>query len=284
MPALILKFDDKSLEVPVDGKVVIGRDEAADVMIENPGVSLRHAEISADLDGECRIRDLGSTQGTFVNGRRIKVKRLAPGAELRFGPVTARFVGIDSPPLKRVQEATSPAHFSGATPAAEAAPEITQPAPPPVSEGLGSGAKIPAPAAGKVLDSNSTTAVMPEPAVPPLARPETAANQRRSSDLLRLFILLALANAALFVACAAWFYSRTKADLHERLAALEKTPPAATPLQAAVETKSAEETGDLKKQVAALRSSLDELQIILAASEKRSEETARPHRRTLHAR
>jgi EAL domain-containing protein (putative c-di-GMP-specific phosphodiesterase class I) len=49
----------------------LGRAAAADLVIYHPRVSKIHAEIFSDED-ELRIKDLGSTNGTFVNGRRLK--------------------------------------------------------------------------------------------------------------------------------------------------------------------------------------------------------------------
>ncbi len=58
--------------------LVIGRDPSADLRIESTRISREHAVITVDADG-FRIRDLGSTNGTFVNGARIEDTRLASG-------------------------------------------------------------------------------------------------------------------------------------------------------------------------------------------------------------
>jgi pSer/pThr/pTyr-binding forkhead associated (FHA) protein len=62
----------------------IGRAEA-DVELSDPDVSRRHAVIRL-VDGGLAIEDLGSTNGTFVNERRISgIVELAAGDKVRFG-------------------------------------------------------------------------------------------------------------------------------------------------------------------------------------------------------
>jgi Protein of unknown function (DUF3662)/FHA domain len=68
---------------PLLGPVtVVGRGDDADVVIDDPGVSRRHVEIRVTTDGPhlvAHLRDLGSTNGTFIDGSRVT------GAELREG-------------------------------------------------------------------------------------------------------------------------------------------------------------------------------------------------------
>nr|MCU0636220.1 FHA domain-containing protein [Gemmatimonadaceae bacterium] len=72
--------------VPVGMPVVIGREAACDLPIADPEVSRRHAELSADPDG-LRVRDLGSRNGTFVNGVQVTDARLMAGDTLAVGGV-----------------------------------------------------------------------------------------------------------------------------------------------------------------------------------------------------
>ena len=67
------------------GESVIGRGVEADVQIIDNGVSRRHAKLVRDLDGTSKIIDLKSTNGTYVNGRRIDVESLREGDRIRIG-------------------------------------------------------------------------------------------------------------------------------------------------------------------------------------------------------
>ncbi|MCH9682321.1 MAG: tetratricopeptide repeat protein [Deltaproteobacteria bacterium] len=71
-------------ELPV-GTTIIGRGQDARVMLRDDGVSRRHAEIIRDPDGSAKLVDLQSTNGTFINGRRIHAEGLREGDRLRIG-------------------------------------------------------------------------------------------------------------------------------------------------------------------------------------------------------
>ncbi len=67
---------------------VLGRDDAADIILDDPGISRRHSEIRVTNDGPhliASIRDLGSTNGTFVNSERITSQRLSDGDRITVG-------------------------------------------------------------------------------------------------------------------------------------------------------------------------------------------------------
>ena len=73
--------------LPVDRRLVLGRGEA-DVTIDDPQISRRHA-IVRPVGGGLEVEDLGSLNGTWVNGERItSVHVLVPGDVLRLGETT----------------------------------------------------------------------------------------------------------------------------------------------------------------------------------------------------
>jgi hypothetical protein len=74
----------------IQGKARVGRSEENEVFLLDPSVSRAHAIV--ELDGVAAVvRDLGSTNGTFVNGERIEVRPLRDGDELTFGNTRMRF-------------------------------------------------------------------------------------------------------------------------------------------------------------------------------------------------
>jgi hypothetical protein len=80
---------------PLLGAVtVLGRDDTADVILDDPGISRRHTEIRVTSDGPhlvTSIRDLDSTNGTFVNSERITSRRLEDGDRLTVGRTALTF-------------------------------------------------------------------------------------------------------------------------------------------------------------------------------------------------
>jgi hypothetical protein len=71
---------------PAPATRLAGRDADAWLHLENTSVSRRHALIS-HRGGACRVRDLGSTNGTSLNGEPVLVADLRPGDELRLGEI-----------------------------------------------------------------------------------------------------------------------------------------------------------------------------------------------------
>jgi pSer/pThr/pTyr-binding forkhead associated (FHA) protein len=72
-----------SLKLPT----VIGRSRQATLTVAHPMVSRRHAELF-ERNGLLMIRDLGSMNGTRIEGERVKEAPLAPDAEFSIGPLT----------------------------------------------------------------------------------------------------------------------------------------------------------------------------------------------------
>lgn len=69
-------------------ELMIGRGTEALVRVTDDGVSRRHAKILRNEDGSLAVVDLGSTNGTFVNGERISHRVLRDGDKLQIGTTT----------------------------------------------------------------------------------------------------------------------------------------------------------------------------------------------------
>jgi two-component system, cell cycle response regulator len=70
------------------GEARIGRADDADLSIRDSSISRYHALLYRDPGGDAHIRDLGSTNGTFVNGKRIQDVKLTAGDRIQFGKAT----------------------------------------------------------------------------------------------------------------------------------------------------------------------------------------------------
>jgi len=70
--------------------VTIGRHPDSTVVMADPNVSRRHAEIRPSGDGYVVV-DLGSTNGTTVEGTRVRERLLSDGDDIRFGTTSVRF-------------------------------------------------------------------------------------------------------------------------------------------------------------------------------------------------
>lgn len=75
-------------------EITVGRDPYCDVYVDNPGVSRQHFRIERGDTGEYRVTDLGSSNGTYLNDRPVKVGTLRDGDVIQFGKYTVQ-VGVD---------------------------------------------------------------------------------------------------------------------------------------------------------------------------------------------
>lgn len=96
---------------------VVGRDEACKVRVPLASISRRHCELD-EADDELIVRDLKSSNGTYINGERIRQREVVPGDLLAVGPVVF-VVRIDGFP-KDIDAADSFA--AGAVPIGAGAP------------------------------------------------------------------------------------------------------------------------------------------------------------------
>ena len=87
-------------------KTTVGRLADNSLQIDDGSVSSRHAEIEAE-GGTFHLHDIGSTNGTFVNGEQVTDAVLRHGDEIRFGTVEAVFHGQEETPDQPLPESTS---------------------------------------------------------------------------------------------------------------------------------------------------------------------------------
>ena len=66
-------------------ETTLGRCSSATVSIDDPSISRRHASVVRSRDGQHVLRDLGSRNGTFVNGRSVTRARLSSGDRVQLG-------------------------------------------------------------------------------------------------------------------------------------------------------------------------------------------------------
>jgi pSer/pThr/pTyr-binding forkhead associated (FHA) protein len=85
-------------------EIIIGRSSELDMVLIEDMVSRRHAKIQA-TDDEIAIMDLGSTNGTFVNGEKIKKARLKEGDRVLIGTSIIKLVTVDPTTAMSEQEA-----------------------------------------------------------------------------------------------------------------------------------------------------------------------------------
>jgi len=122
MPQLqiFLSEDNKITLDLTDERVSIGRLADNTQQIEDASVSSHHAEIFLEND-TYHLHDVGSTNGTFINGEQVTDAVLKNGDEVRFGRVEAVFASEEekgeSQPMPESQAATAAAGSQSARPA-----------------------------------------------------------------------------------------------------------------------------------------------------------------------
>jgi pSer/pThr/pTyr-binding forkhead associated (FHA) protein len=132
MPKLLISLPDSGdathdLTEPV---ISIGRVPDNVLQIEDISVSSRHAELTLDESGDYILRDIGSTNGTQLNGREIaegEDHKLQDGDKIVFGKIDTAYISenpADARPLPETEEVAAvvaetskrPADFANASP------------------------------------------------------------------------------------------------------------------------------------------------------------------------
>jgi pSer/pThr/pTyr-binding forkhead associated (FHA) protein len=81
---------EKSYRLQTHRPFTVGRDPGNDIILRDPKVSRHHAEIVFER-GFFVLHDLASANGTYVNGKRVRVAPLTHGVKLRMGNTYGRF-------------------------------------------------------------------------------------------------------------------------------------------------------------------------------------------------
>lgn len=77
--------------------IIVGRDNTADIRIDDSGISKRHAHLKKK-DDHLFVKDLDSTNGTYINQCRLmgeSTYRISSGQELKFGTITTAYLNLE---------------------------------------------------------------------------------------------------------------------------------------------------------------------------------------------
>lgn len=140
----------QTFAIPASGRAVLGRSQNCDIIIPGTHVSRQHAELYFQ-SGKLHVKDLGSSNGTYVNRKKVDDSVVSSGDEIRFDtlvfqveapePVVQAEADVDSTQFRPAVTAAGPAGKPAvAPPSPKARPQPT-PSPTVVaSSGGGSGA------------------------------------------------------------------------------------------------------------------------------------------------
>ncbi|HVE77789.1 MAG TPA: adenylate/guanylate cyclase domain-containing protein [Gemmatimonadaceae bacterium] len=114
---LISTEGDQSFEIREGAPLVVGRALNSDIPIFDPTISRRHAEMRCDAAG-CHVRDLGSSNGTYLNGQKVEATRVSPGDVITFGKVAFRLKEANVTPTPAMPTPALGTNLAGLRPGA----------------------------------------------------------------------------------------------------------------------------------------------------------------------
>ncbi|MEM7584980.1 MAG: FHA domain-containing protein, partial [Acidobacteriota bacterium] len=161
-----LDFKDQAFELS-EGESTVGRSRACHIAIDDPSVSRRHVVLKAD-SGRILLQDLGSSNGTFVNGAKIEHSaELHHGDALGLGDadVAIRIIGMSAFETVRMDAVPAQQHGDATLFLQEASAKLAQEA---ISH-------EPPPAGGPAVTTALPTGV-PDHMAPPPVQPPAPAN------------------------------------------------------------------------------------------------------------
>ena len=92
---LVRVTGDQDFELSAEHAYVVGRAVTSDIPIFDPTISRRHAELVLSPTG-VTVKDLGSSNGTFINGARVTEGTLAANDSVTFGKVVFQLKSLDA--------------------------------------------------------------------------------------------------------------------------------------------------------------------------------------------
>ena len=175
---------------PIEGTNIIGRDPGCDIVAAGAHVSRRHAELTL-RSGKLWVKDLGSSNGSFVNGKRCDEVALRNGDEVKFDAMTFKVVGpADSGgPVEESFDEADMTQFRPVVPPKAAAAPAPAPAPKPVAPVAAAPVSPPAVATPAPAPASKPVAAAPKPA----NAPQPAAPQATPLGPIVLIALVVLA-------------------------------------------------------------------------------------------
>ena len=121
---LISTTGDQTVDLTDGGAVIVGRAVTSDLPIYDPTVSRQHAEVTVDDEG-VRVKDFGSSNGTFVNGAQVTEASAVDGDTVTFGRIAFKVVEVTPPDAKPA--APEPMDFAPPPPEATIVKQIVVP-------------------------------------------------------------------------------------------------------------------------------------------------------------
>lgn len=118
--ARVVSGSCKGAEILLEGgTAIVGSHPDCDLVVTDPTVSRHHVELALLADG-VRVRDLQSTNGTFVGSSRVESIVLVPAAELKVGKTRLELTPADLPAPDAPSESTRFGGLAGSTPSMRA--------------------------------------------------------------------------------------------------------------------------------------------------------------------
>ena len=181
-----------------DGVTSLGRHDDCVIRIKSSQVSRRHCELF-DVGGKLTLKDLGSSNGTFVNGKKVVGQMvLKSGDELTVGGITLRVATLGQPVAATPQAQSTSSSKPGDTAVVEALPigdedefeiEFDEGAAEPEIESIPLAEPEPTPVAAKPSpagDGNRKAVAQPAPTKP---APQPASKPKEEDDAVAQFLL-----------------------------------------------------------------------------------------------